>query len=130
MTTAALKLPHRLFYYAAIGGSSALVHLLVVFLLVTYLHIPALVANLFAFLTAFNVSFLGHKYLTFAKLQDQSILSLPHYFLVASSAGTLNELLYYLTLRFTHLNYMTALILVLGLISVYSFILARCWACR
>lgn len=130
LTTATLKLPHRLFYYGSIGGTSALVHLTIVFLLVTYLAMPALVANIFAFLTAFNISFFGHKYLTFSRLQDQKVLSLPHFFLVAASAGTLNELLYFLVLRFTPLNYMASLIMVLGLISIYSFLLSRYWACR
>jgi putative flippase GtrA len=128
--TAVLKLSHRLLYYTGIGATSACVHLLVVLNLVTYLNIQPLFANIFAFLIAFNVSFLGHKYLTFSKLQDEKQLSLPHFFLVASSAGILNECLYYLLLKYTHLNYMIALVLVLGLVSIYSYIFSRFWACR
>lgn len=128
--TTSLKLKHRLIYYAAIGCTSALVHLLMVFLLVQYVYFPALVANVFAFFTAFNVSFFGHKYLTFSQLHDKKILSLPHFFLVAVSAGMINESLYFLVLYFSHLNYLIALILVLGLVSIYSFFLARYWACR
>lgn len=128
--TAVIKLSHRLLYYTGIGATSACVHLLVVLNLVTYLNIQPLIANIFAFLIAFNVSFLGHKYLTFSKLQDEKQLSLPHFFLVASSAGILNECLYYLLLKYTHLNYMIALVLVLGLVSIYSYVLSRFWACR
>lgn len=117
-------------YYAGIGCTAALVHVLVIFLLVTYAHIPALYANIFAFFTAFNISFLGHKYLTFSKLDDAIALSLPHFFLVAASAGILNELLYFLMLRYTQLNYLLSLILVLGFVSIYSFVLSRYWACR
>jgi putative flippase GtrA len=130
LTTTSLKLKHRLIYYAAIGCTAALVHLSIVYLLVTYAHIPALVANIFAFFTAFNVSFFGHKYLTFSQLHDKKILSLPHFFMVAVSAGTINEGLYFLVLRITHLNYMLALLLVLTFVSIYSFILSRYWACR
>ncbi len=128
--TTPLKLRHRLFYFAGIGGSAAIVHLSIVFLLVHFIHIPALIANIFAFFTAFNVSFFGHKYLTFSQLHDEKSLSLPHFFLVASSAGAINEGLYFLVLQYTHFNYLIALVLVIGFVSIYSFILSRYWACR
>ncbi|MDR3503301.1 MAG: GtrA family protein [Legionella sp.] len=127
---AQLKLKHRLVYYAGIGSAAAGTHLSIVFLLVNFAHMHALVANIFAFFTAFNVSFFGHKYLTFSQLHDQKVLSLPHFFLVAASAGAINEGLYFLVLRCTHLNYLFALGLVLFLVSVYSFLLSRYWACR
>lgn len=130
MTTASLNLKHRLIYYVGIGGIAALVHLAIVYLLVSYVHFPALLANIFAFFTAFNVSYFGHKYLTFSQLQDQKTLRLAHFFMVASSAGAINEGLYFLVLRFTALNYLLALFLVLSLVSIYSFILSRYWACR
>ena len=130
LITAALKLSHRLIFYTGIGATSAIVHILIVLNLVTYVQLNPLIANVFAFLIAFNISFLGHKYLTFSGLQDQKELSLPHFFLVAASAGLLNEALYFLLLRFTQLNYLIALILVLGLVAVYSYLLSRFWACR
>ncbi|CAM2927917.1 GtrA family protein [Legionella worsleiensis] len=128
--TATPKLSHRLMYYTGIGASSAGVHIMSVLYLVARLDLKPLMANVIAFFIAFNFSFFGHKYLTFSKLQDQKQLSLPHFFLVAASAGVLNELLYFLLLQFTVLNYMIALVLVLGLVSVYSYILSRFWACR
>ncbi|KTD46217.1 GtrA family protein [Legionella quateirensis] len=128
--TAALSLSHRLMFYAGIGATSAIVHILIVLNLVAYIHLNPLIANVFAFLIAFNISFMGHKYLTFSKLQDQKELSLPHFFLVAASAGILNESLYFLLLRYTQLNYLIALILVLGLVAIYSYLLSRFWACR
>ncbi len=130
LTATTLKLRHRLFYYLLIGGTSALTHIFIVFQLVSLWQTQPLIANIIAFLIAFNVSFLGHKYLTFSQLQDDKQLSLPHFFLVASSAGLLNEFLYYLALKFTPLNYLVALILVLGLVSLYSYLISRHWACR
>ena len=128
--TTSLKLPHRLIYFGVTGISAAAVHILTVLALVTYMESKPLIANVFAFLLAFNVSFFGHRYFTFAKLHNQKQLSLPHFFLVASSAGIINELLYFLLLDYTPLNYLMSLIIVLGLVSVYSFILSRFWACR
>ena len=124
-----LKLSHRLFYYITIGGIAALVNLILVFLLVEYLHFHPLVANIIAFLTAFNVSYFGHKHLTFAKI-EQKQLSLPHFFLVASTGIVINESLYFLFLKFTQLNYLIALSLVLIFVAIYTFILSRFWACR
>lgn len=124
------NLSHRLLYFGLIGISAASVHLLTVLILVTYLHFPPLIANIFGFLFAFCLSFCGHKYLTFAKLQDNKQLRLPHYFLVASSAGIMNELLYFFVLHYTPLNYLVALTLVLATVSVYSFLMAKLWACR
>lgn len=128
--TANLKLRHRLFFYVAIGGTSALTHVSIVLGLVTYIQMRPLIANIIAFFIAFNISFLGHKYLTFSNLHGQIQLSLPHFFLVAVSAGLINELLYFLFLQYTHLNYLIALVLVLGLVSIYSYIFSRFWACR
>ncbi|MCE0722478.1 MULTISPECIES: GtrA family protein [Legionella] len=128
--TAQLKLRHRLIYFVGIGSVAAFVHLFTVFHLVKFIHFQALVANVFAFLIAFNVSFLGHKYLTFSQLHNEKNLSLPHFFLVAASAGIINEMLYFLLLRYTALNYLFALFLVLGFVSIYSFVISRFWACR
>ncbi|KTD71271.1 GtrA family protein [Legionella tucsonensis] len=128
--TAQLKLRHRLIYFTGIGGTAAFIHLFTVFNLVKFIHVQALVANVFAFLIAFNVSFLGHKNLTFSQLHDKKNLSLPHFFLVAVSAGIINEMLYFLLLRYTTLNYLFALFIVLGFVSIYSFVIAKFWACR
>jgi hypothetical protein len=83
-----------------------------------------------SFFIAFNISYLGHRYLTFSQLENQKQLSLPHFFLVATSAGALNEVLYYLLLSYTKIHYLLALVVVLGLAAIYSFFLSRFWACR
>lgn len=130
MTTASLKLRQRLFYYLLIGGLSALTHLFIVYELVQHWGFHPLIANLIAFLIAFNISYKGHRHLTFSRLENQKTLRLPHFFLVAATGGVLNETLYYLLLTYTPLNYMLALFLVLGTISIFSFIISKLWACR
>lgn len=130
LITATFKLKQRLLCFAVIGGVAALTHLFIVFQLVTREQLHPLLANMLAFFVAFNISYLGHRHLTFSRLNDNKQLRLPHFFLVASSAGLLNELLYFLLLKYTHLNYLPALFLVLGLISLYSYMISRHWACR
>jgi putative flippase GtrA len=119
----------RFIWFVGIGGASTLVHLTVVALLVN-LSMQPLVANIIAFLCAFNVSFFGHRNLTFAKLQDDKQLQLPHFFLVAVTSGFINEYLYYLFLHYTHLNYMLALLIVVSLVACFTFTASRFWACR
>ena len=128
--TPSLRLHHRLLYFISFGVTAALIHLGIVFQLVSHVHLHPLIANIVGFLTAFNISYLGHKYFTFSQLEDKKQLSFPHFFIVAASAGTLNESLYFLVLRFTSLNYLFALVLVLGLVSIYNYITSRFWACR
>lgn len=130
LTTTYLKLSQRLIYFIAIGGTAALTHILIVLTLVGLNLSPPLIANIFAYLIAFNISYFGHKYFTFSQLHDEKELSLPHFFLVTSSAGIINESLYYLFLTYTPINYIIALILVLGIVSVYTWLLSRLWACR
>lgn len=124
------KLSRELAFFSSIGAVAAAAHILIVLNLVTHFSMEPLIANVLAFLVAFNLSYLGHKHLTFSQVQEQKQLSLPHFFLVASSAGIINELLYFLILNYTSINYLIALILVLGLVAIYSFVLSKFWACR
>jgi putative flippase GtrA len=128
--TPTVKASKRGFYFLGIGGIASLVHVGLVFLFVALLNLQPLLANAFAFLIAFNISFFGHKHLTFALLQDKKTLRLPHFFMVACSAGLINESLYFLLLQYTTINYLISLILVLSLVAGYSFIFSRFWACR
>lgn len=130
LITANLKLHQRLFFFVLIGGLSALTHLGVVFIAVQQFDIHPLIANLAAFAVAFQVSYQGHKHLTFLHIDNTRQLRLPRYFIVASSGGLLNEGLYFLLLRYTNIPYMPALVCVLGLVAVYSFVASHIWACR
>lgn len=124
------KATQQLMFFSGVGGSAAAAHIFVVLNCVTYLNIEPLIANVIAFFIAFNISYLGHKYVTFSYRSDQKQLSLPHFFLVASSAGVLNEVLYFVLLNYTSIHYLVALILDLGLVAIYSFLLSHFWACR
>jgi putative flippase GtrA len=124
------KAAKQLIFFSSIGATAGLAHILIVLNLVAHFDFHPLTANIIAFFFAFNVSCFGHKYLTFAQLNDEKRLSLPHFFMVATTAGLINEFLYFVILKYTDMNYLMALVLVLGLVAVYSFILSRFWACR
>jgi len=123
------NLKRQVFYFGLIGFLATLTQLCFVFLFVDYGKLHPLMANVLAFFVAFQVSFFGHRNLTFAQMPDQK-LRFVHFFTVAASAGLLNETLYFLLLHFTTLHYLPALLLVIGMVSLYNFILSRYWACR
>lgn len=129
MNQLSIPTSQRLFFFGIIGITALIAHLIAVWAQVSLLSVQPIVANIFAFLFAFNISYLGHKHLTFSKLGEKQ-LQRNHFFIVAATAGLLNEGLYYLFLRYTSLDYILSLLIVIGLVSVYTFILSRYWACR
>jgi putative flippase GtrA len=126
------------------GFCSSLVHFTTVMLLVNcahlidaVLHVPfhialiALCANVAAFLIAFTISYEGHSNWTFAPKDGQTALNntaLQRFFMVAVMSFALNESLYAVLLRCTHMNYALALILVISAVSMLTFSLSKSWA--
>lgn len=117
----------ELFWFGVIGISALLVHFLLVSLLVP-LGLQPLVANVLAYLLAFQVSYWGHRCKTFEADHLPHSQTLPRFFAVASLSFLLNEALYYLLLRFTLLDYRIALLMVLFCVAVVTFVLSRLWA--
>jgi putative flippase GtrA len=80
----------------------------------------------FGFLIAFNVSFWGHKRFTF---ENNSVGSatLPRFFLVASIAFLLNQVLFYCLLKWTLLPYSVALFIVLVTVAGLTFFFSKRW---
>jgi putative flippase GtrA len=56
--------------------------------------------------------------------------TLKRFFLVSFASFALNEFLYYLLLRFTALDYRSALAIVLIAVAALTFVMSRCWAFR
>lgn len=92
------------------------------------LGLPPLAANVFAFLVAFQVSYWGHRQWTFTARDLRHRKTLPRFILVSASSFALNEALYFLLLRYTALDYRTALFIVLAVVSILTYLLSRQWA--
>jgi putative flippase GtrA len=105
-----------------------LVHLGSVALVLVPLGLPPLVANIFAFLLAFQVSHLGHHRFTFSVADAPMARSRRRFFMVALSSFLVNEAMYALLLRFTDLDYRVALAVVLIAVAALTFVSARQWA--
>ena len=83
--------------------------------------------NVFAFLLAFQVSYLGHRYWTFNH-QKHSLASLPKFFSVAAGGFLINEGVFALLLHLSGWYYPIALGITLVLIAILTFLLGKFWA--
>lgn len=114
--------------FIAVGVSALITHWLVVVLLVPLLGLHPLLANVVAFLVAFNVSYFGHRHLTFQASGRTHRQTLPRFATVAASSFLLNEALYWALLSYTPLRYDIAMLLVLGSVAVLTYVLGKFWA--
>ncbi|SMF14344.1 GtrA family protein [Pseudogulbenkiania subflava] len=118
----------ELLVFGCVGVSAMLAHFVIVSLWLVPMGLPPLAANVAAFLLAFQISYWGHRRLTFQAHHVPHRQSLPRFFGVASLSFGLNEALYFVLLRFTALDYRSALLLVLVLVAVFTFALSKLWA--
>ena len=118
----------ELFWFGAVGITAMLVHLGCVSLILVPLGLDPLVANIIAFLMAFQVSHAGHQRLTFRHHDAPVARSRVRFFGVALTSFIVNELMYWALLRFTLLDYRTALAIVLVAVAALTFVIARHWA--
>lgn len=113
--------------FIGVGVTALIVHWLVVRLLVPLGLVP-LLANVFGFVVAFNVSYFGHRKLTFKAEELSHSRTLPRFATVALGSFAVNEILYALLLTFTPLRYDLALLIVLGVVAVMTYLFSRFWA--
>lgn len=119
----------QLLRFGVVGVGAMLVHWLVVAALVPLGLVP-LLANVVAFAVAFQVSYWGHRHWTFGAHGVGHRQTLPRFAMVACSSFVANEFMYFLLLRYTSLDYRTALTIVLATVAIATFLLSRQWAFR
>ena len=114
------------FFFALVGIGAALTHL-AVFALLEPLVWPEL-ANALGFAVAFVVSFVGHRWLSFAGTRTPLWQSLQRYAVTALAGFAFNELCFVLLYRWWGWPSLLALLLAMGLAAVQTFVLSRFWA--
>jgi putative flippase GtrA len=122
-----LKHPHigQLLRFGVIGTSAAAVNMVGVIILVECFAWQPLWANVIAFLIAYNVSFFGHRFWTFAEGNAQSC---QKFFMVACFSFIINEGLFYMLLHWVGWWYPVALFVDLLCVAVVTFIFSKFWA--
>lgn len=114
--------------FGIIGAIAAAVHFISVVAVVQYFNISPLIANIIAFLIAFNVSYFGHRYWTFDSGVNESQAMMRKFFIVAVFSFGLNQFLFYVLLKFAHIYYPLALFVVLMAVPPLTFVLSKTWA--
>lgn len=114
--------------FIAVGVCALLIHWLIVFLLVPLANLHPLIANLIAFMVAFNVSYFGHRQLTFRAQERSHRQTFPRFITVAATSFLLNESIYWALLSLTSLRYDIAMFIVLGSVAVLTYLLGKFWA--
>ncbi|WP_159879028.1 GtrA family protein [Aquitalea denitrificans] len=118
----------ELLWFGIIGVSAMLVHFLLVAVILVPFGLPPLLANVVAFLLAFQVSYWGHRHKTFDAAHVPHRQALPRFFMVSCLSFALNEAMYFVLLHFTTLDYRLALLIVLASVAVFTFVLSKLWA--
>ena len=116
------------FWFLAVGGTAALVHM-GVFALVQDHMLPEL-ANALGFVIAFGVSFAGHRWLSFKDATTSVRTSLGRFAVTALAGFASNELIFALLLRVAGLPALVALFVALVFAAGQTFLFSRFWAFR
>lgn len=113
--------------FGAVGVTAAVVNFVVVLGLVSAGLLSPLLANIFAFILAFQVSFFGHKRWTF-KHDGAHLSAASKFFIVALLSFLLNEGLFAALLTGAQLAYPLALLLTLAIVPPLTFAFSKVWA--
>ena len=117
----------QIVWFGVVGAHAAAVNLVILMLCVKLLGLHPLVANILAFLIAYQISFWGHRWLTFRDQPSRPRVG-QRFFGVAVLRFILNEGIFALFLLACNLNYLLALILTLLIVPPITFISSKLWA--
>jgi putative flippase GtrA len=121
------RLIRHAFRFGIVGVLAMATHYVLVILLVNF-SITPLIANVFAFIGAFQVSYWGHSSWSFSDLSASRRDSFRRFVIISVSGFLLNELLFFLFLKFTNIPYQISLLIVLPFVAGLTFLFSRHWA--
>lgn len=116
--------------FGIVGLTAAAVNFGIVVLLVETMHFTPLMANAFAFLLAFQVSYWGHRNWTFMASESLHRVALPRLLLVAGLGFVANQSLFYFFLTVAQWPYQIALLADLTILPMITFVLNKFWVFR
>lgn len=114
-------------WFLGVGGLAGLVHYVVALALHGFAHVTAGVANTAGFLSAFPVSYWGHRTLSFAATAVPHRHALPRLFTVSALSFLINQALLLSLLACTGLPLWIALAVVLVAVALLTYALSRGW---
>jgi putative flippase GtrA len=124
-----IELIAQLFRFGIVGLTAAAIHFTIVVTLVQMFFLAPLLANFFGFFVSFQVSYWGHRLWTFAATDILHRAAFPKLLVIQLINFAANESLFYILLSW-HLPYQIALIIVLTVLPVFTFISSKMWVFR
>jgi len=100
----------------------------VIFYILDHLKINPYIANLLAFIVAFQVSFWGHFAWSFQESDIPRNTAMLRFFIVAIVSFLINELMLAGLLEFTQLSHSIDLLIVLFTVAGGTFLFSKFWA--
>lgn len=119
----------QLIRFGIVGLAAAALHFGIVVFMVQMWLIEPLIANVFAFAFSFQVSYWGHRLWTFQGTTTLHRDAFPKLFFIQVLNFAANESLFYSFLSLD-LPYPIALILVLTLLPIFTFVSSKLWVFR
>lgn len=116
----------QLVRFGLVGVTAAAIHFAIVVLLVQKAGLAPLVANIFGFLISFQASYWGHRCWTFQGTMIVHTIAFPKLLLVQVLNLAANEALFYVFLA-CDLPYPVALLIVLTILPLYTFVISKVW---
>lgn len=112
--------------FGLVGLAAAAIHFGIVVALVQAGSVPPLIANIFGFAIAFQMSYWGHRLWTFADKVTTHRIAIPKLFFVQTLNFAANETLFYIFLAL-NVPYPVALIIVLTVLPFFTFMASKLW---
>lgn len=119
----------QIFRFGVVGLTAATFHFSIVVVLVQAGSINPLEANIFGFLAGFQVSYWGHRLWTFSSAVVSHKEALPKLLFIQILNFSANETLFYIFLSL-NLPYPIALLIVLTILPIFTFLSSKLWVFR
>lgn len=119
----------QIFRFGIVGLSAAIIHFSTVVYLVQTLTFDPLLANIFGFILAFQMSYWGHRLWTFNATETLHRAALPKLLFIQIICLIANEFLFYIFLML-NIPYPIALFFVLAILPVFTFASSKLWVFR
>lgn len=115
-------------WFTIIGALAALTHYVVAVSFEQSNLLTASHANIAGFISAFPVSYFGHRQFSFADHRSSHRQALPRFLSVAILGFLTNQTLVLMTLQYTRLPFWFVLGTVMVLVAVSTYLLSKFWA--
>lgn len=119
----------QVFRFCIVGLTAAVIHYSIVVELVQRLTLNPLIANVFGFIFAFQVSYWGHRLWTFNGTLALHRAAFPKLLLIQVTNFIANEALFSIFLSWG-LPYNVALLIVLAILPIFTFVSSKMWVFR